>query len=428
MKKRVVIFSCGIAFLLMNVIGCSYHYKSNNVQNEQELTETESTRWLDYEDYKSRLLENRVPIPDCQTNYESETEYLRDAEYKNLSFVSTDFISFPDCGEVSLLRQEEIVMTPQESWNMIEQWLNEIGKRDLVDMEKEVRVITSEVEWDESQEYPYYYPALADHMDLKNARGAFICTKDCHFMVCYDQADGKMTEYLGKDDLALRELDEYYTEDIVLEGTLPEISDQSYPLISGKLTIGEGAELLTNYFERGTVTKPADGVTVGVDEVSVFRLDDKAYGYCYDIHRIYKGIPVSRVEKSGFQLVGCPYLPSEDEKKVYIVDDTGVSAYQGTTECSPLTEIFTDNCILGVKEAASLLSEKLAVGLRMDVEEVALVYAPYDAEIMNSEIMLLPAWKFEGKNNTKGEKLVAYVDVLTGDLYYYTIPERHQVE
>ena len=110
------------------------------------------------------------------------------------------------------------------------------------------------------------------------------------------------------------------------------------------------------------------------------------------------------------------------------MDDTGVSAYQGTTECSPLTEIFTDNCILGVKDAASLLSEKLAVGLRMDVEEVALVYAPYDAEIMNSEIMLLPAWKFEGKNNTKGEKLVAYVDVLTGDLYYYTIPERHQVE
>lgn len=64
----------------------------------------------------------------------------------------------------------------------------------------------------------------------------------------------------------------------------------------------------------------------------------------------------------------------------------------------------------------------------MDVEEVALVYAPYDAEIMNSEIMLLPAWKFEGKNNTKGEKLVAYVDALTGDLYYYVILDRHQVE
>ena len=83
---------------------------------------------------------------------------------------------------------------------------------------------------------------------------------------------------------------------------------------------------------------------------------------------------------------------------------------------------------MGVEDAAQLLSEKLASGLRMDVEKLSMVYAPYDAETDNSDRMLLPSWKFEGTNHTKGEKLVAYVDVLTGDLYYYTIPERHQVE
>ena len=246
-------------------------------------------------------------------------------------------------------------------------------------------------------------------------------------MVYYDMADGKMTEYLGKDELAIYEVEKVYTGDIEASGTLEEIGAQSYPLISGELTIQEGADLLTDYFDHGTVTTPADGVTLGVEKVNVFHLGD-VYGYEYLTHRIYKGIPVSCQVYGGFQLVGCPYLPAEDSKYVYIVDDTGVSAYRGNSECMPLTELYTDSRIMGVEDAAQLLSEKLASGLRMDVEKLSMVYAPYDAETDNSDRMLLPSWKFEGTNHTKGEKLVAYVDVLTGDLYYYTIPERHQVK
>lgn len=110
------------------------------------------------------------------------------------------------------------------------------------------------------------------------------------------------------------------------------------------------------------------------------------------------------------------------------MDDTGVSAFRGFSESAPMTELYSDTNFLSVEDAAQLLSEKLAPGLRMEVEEVALEYSPYHAEILYAETLLIPSWRFEGINNTKGEKLVAYVDVLTGDLYYYTIPERHQVE
>ena len=169
-QKQILALLLG-GILLGSAAGCG-EPKGQEPSGDAAGNATEETpdgRWLDYEKYQDRLLENRISIPEYRNHYGTEAEQVRNTGYKNLSFVSTDFISFPDCGEVSLLRQEEIVMTPQESWNMIEQWLNEIGKRDLVDMEKEVRVITSEVEWDESQEYPYYYPALADHMDLKNS-------------------------------------------------------------------------------------------------------------------------------------------------------------------------------------------------------------------------------------------------------------------
>lgn len=428
MKKRVVIFSCGIAFLLMNVIGCSYHYKSNNVQNEQELTETESTRWLDYEDYKNRLLEGRVPISDYQNDYKADIEKVCNKDYGNLSFTSTEFDEFPVTEEICLLRQEEIVLSAQEGLDMMEQWLEEIGKRDLVDMEKEVRVISDpdEVAWDETKDYPYFYPALSEHMDITNAKMTLLARKDCFQLLFYEQSDGKITEYLGKDQYAVTELDEDI-QDIEVSGTLEELGTKSYPLLSGEMTIQDGADLLIDYFENGTITALAEGVTLGITGVDVFRLKD-VYGYCYDLEKIYKGIPVSYVEKTGFQLVGCPYLPDDVGKIACVVDDTGVSAFRGFSESAPMTELYSDTNFLSVEDAAQLLSEKLAPGLRMEVEEVALEYSPYHAEILYAETLLIPSWRFEGINNTKGEKLVAYVDVLTGDLYYYTIPERHQVE
>ena len=390
--------------------------------------ETPDGRWLDYEKYKDRLLENRISIPEYRNHYGTEAEQVRNTEYKNLSFSSAKFVDFPECEEVSLLRQEEIVMTPQESWDMIEQWLEDVGKRDLVDMEKEVRIATPELEWDDTKEFPYFYPALAEHMDLKNAAGAFFSTEDCKYRVCFSMSMGKIKNYLGKNqELADKDLNGEYTSDVVESGTLEELGDQSYPLISGELTIQEGADLLLDYFEHGTVTEPADGVSLEVAKVNVFRLKD-VYGYEYVVHRVYKGVPAPRVGKTGFQLVGCPYLPIESDKYVYIVDDTGVSAYQGTSECTPYTELYTDCNILGVEDAARLLSEKLAVGLRMEVDEVSLVYAGYAAEIENTETMLLPCWRFVGMNHTKGEKLVAYVDVLTGDIYYYTIPPGDIIE
>ena len=155
---------------------------------------------------------------------------------------------------------------------MIEQWLEDVGKRDLVDMEKEVRIATPELECDDTKEFPYFYPALAEHMDLKNAAGAFLSTEDCKYRVCFSMSMGKIKNYLGKNqELADKDLNGEYTSDVVESGTLEELGDQSYPLISGELTIQEGADLLLDYFQHGTVMELPDGVPAGRLSVSADR-------------------------------------------------------------------------------------------------------------------------------------------------------------
>ena len=198
-QKQILALLLG-GILLGSAAGCG-ELKGQEPSGDAAGNATEETpdgRWLDYEKYQDRLLENRISIPEYRNHYGTEAEQVRNTEYKNLSFSSAEFVDFPECEEVSLLRQEEIVMTPQESWDIIEQWLEDVGKRDLVDMEKEVRVVTPELEWDDTKEFPYFYPALAEHMDLKNAAGAFLSTEDCKYRVCFSMSMGKIRIILGK--------------------------------------------------------------------------------------------------------------------------------------------------------------------------------------------------------------------------------------
>lgn len=321
LKKIIILLVTGV-FLICGIPACD----SSADGDTDGVTETGEADgiWLDVEEYKNRLLEKRVPISECREAYAGDAERVRNTEYSNLSFADAGFVEFPECEEVFLLKEEDYIMPPQEAMDYIEARLEEMGKRDLVDPEKEVFVVTSEVEWDENS-----YPLLSEHMDIRDAGGAFVDKKECYIMADGSQSDGKIAEYLGNGEDAVNEMySDTYVHEVVASGTLEELGNQSWPLISGEITIQEGA----------------------------------------------------------------------------------------------------DDSILCMEDAAALLSEKLAPGLRMDVGEVSLVYAPYYAEEPdgNPDIMILPAWRFEGENNTKGEKLMAYIDALTGDLYYYVIESDDQ--
>lgn len=428
-RKQAVGIIIMSGFLLGGAWACGSAEEKGQVsaENSTDAQEDAGIGWLDLENYKERMSEKRVSISDAREGYAEEEQQIRNTEYENISFSNAEFEIFPECEEVSLLWQQTLVMTPQESWNYIEKQLEEIGKLDQVDMEKEVRVVTPELEWDDTKDAPYCYPALAEHMDdITDAGGAYVDVKDCYVMAAGRLADGKITAYLGADEHAEKEVYyDSYAKDVETSGSLSELGDRSWPLISGEITVRQGADLVMDYFDGSGLTQPAEGVSLEVANVEVFHLKD-VFGYYYQLRRIYNGLPVAFSKDASYQPLDTSYLAMEDCKDVFVADDTGVCAFSGTSERDTLTELYTDEKILGAADAAELLSGKLASGVRMDVENVSLVYEPLVEISEDADMALFPCWRFAGENLVKDEELMVCVDAFTGDIYCYSVPEWHQ--
>lgn len=428
-RKQAVGIIIMSGFLLGGAWACGSAEEKGQVsaENSTDAQEDAGIGWLDLENYKERMSEKRVSISDAREGYAEEEQQIRNTEYENISFSNAEFEIFPECEEVSLLWQQTLVMTPQESWNYIEKQLEEIGKLDQVDMEKEVRVVTPELEWDDTKDAPYCYPALAEHMDdITDAGGACVDVKDCYVMAAGKLADGKITAYLGADEHAEKEVYyDSYAKDVETSGSLSELGDRSWPLISGEITVRQGADLVMDYFDGSGLTQPAEGVSLEVANVEVFHLKD-VFGYYYQLRRIYNGLPVAFSKDASYQPLDTSYLAMEDCKDVFVADDTGVCAFSGTSERDTLTELYTDEKILGAADAAELLSGKLASGVRMDVENVSLVYEPLVEISEDADMALFPCWRFAGENLVKDEELMVCVDAFTGDIYCYSVPEWHQ--
>lgn len=113
--------------------------------------------------------------------------------------------------------------------------------------------------------------------------------KHCYVMAAGRLADGKITAYLGADEHAEKEVYyDSYAKDVETSGSLSELGDRSWPLISGEITVRQGADLVMDYFDGSGLTQPAEGVSLEVANVEVFHLKD-VFGYYYQLRRIYNG-------------------------------------------------------------------------------------------------------------------------------------------
>lgn len=406
--------------LISNCIGCERTDSSESISGESpnaESSKSSSSGWLNLEEYESHLQNNRSLMSDYRELYSQETQQIRE-EYA--AFSSCTFYDFPDTENVSVLVHSDSDISTQEAWDYIKQWLIDIGKYDQTDMEQEVRIVSSEVPLDKDEDFPYYYPALTDYMDLNSGNGAMISNKDCHLILTYSMNDGKMNDYLGLDDFAENGALGDYSEDIIDSGLLTTMADTSYPLINGTLTIGEGADLVKDYFKTKTILPPYEGVENDIPEVRVFRLGD-VYGYAYTMRRLYNNVPFAYTYSDLEVQFDGIYYPYEDIKIAYVVDDAGVSAYYGYDASTILSPVYTDTQILSLSQAVDLLSENLASRMNVEFNSAGLEYMRYFTEEDPTPISF-PCWMFYATNHTKGEKLVVSVDALTGYVYYYTTP------
>ena len=105
------------------------------------------------------------------------------------------------------------------------------------------------------------------------------------------------------------------------------------------------------------------------------------------------------------------------------MDSDVVSAYAGVNDSEPLENLYSSDEILGIKDAADILSGKMAKFLNVDVQSVCLTYVPLNLGDGSECKIYLPAWQFDGINRTKDENIRMYLDAFTGEVYYYTYGE-----
>ena len=421
-KKLFIILVLGICV----IGGCKPDNSSNVSASENSDEKTEECNF-DVDQYKKKLDASRKPIEECREHYAADCDQVKSTEYGNLDFSNCRFGELSDFDSLDVLFPTNRGITVQESLDTVENWLKEIGKYDIIDMKKELRVWSDKYGYDESKDPPYCYGLFYDHISEMddNGGGAFIETNECFIQITDNgidsMSDGKITSYLGLDGYAESDCGSNET-DYVKSGIVSNLGNEKYQTISGELSIEEGAKQVKEYFEAGTPFLCAENVSIDVPEVGVFRLGD-VYGYDYMVRRLYKGIPLAYWDY-GYYYSDNSFNFEGDIKHAYVVDNTGVSSFAGTSQSECLNPIYTDQCMLGLIDTVQLLHTKLAGYLNIEVNSVGLVYMPISFPQSNDpeEHIVFPCWEFKGINTRKNEQISVYVDVFTGEIKYYTIP------
>lgn len=434
MKRKIwkqVVF-CGIALLIAcSVFGCSKVKKQNTdgpkTETDNEV-KNEKTDGIAYpvEKYLAKISNDRKPVSECAKNYQNEVSKVQNMEYQNLDFSNCKFFEFPKINQVELIRGREHGITAKESWNIIKAWLKDIGKYDKVDMKKEVFVVCKDLGLDKDGNYFTLYDRMDELEKKKGVHiGPFISNNLCHIQLevdgMYSMSNGKITEYLGEKGRATHDAMGAYAEDVVESGAVSGLEDKTYQMIDKKISVKEAAQMVKEYFENGTPFPCADGVTVEVPEVSVFKIKD-VYGYDFMVRRVYNTVPFAYMDHGSYEMDEKKGLISSDIKHAYVVDSSGVAAFAGYNEAERLEILDAEDSMIGFGQAIELIHEKMAPYINMEVNSAGLVYLPmgFQQSVDKEERIIFPCWELSGTNQTKGEGIKVYADAITGELYYYT--------
>lgn len=372
--------------------------------------------------YREKICKNRTNLKKYHAQYQEDISQVQKNSYRKLNFDQCVFAELPDSDSVSVLDVGDRGVSVEESISVIKDWLADIGQEDI-ELDKELRDVSGQLESDDSQESPYDYPSVMEHKEeLVSGNHFLINTNSCHVQMgsdgFYSMSDGTIISYLGEDSHAGADAFRADEEEIVAEGTFDEMVAQSYELLSGEISVREAAEVVKRYFEAGTPFPPANDVGIDIPYVSVFSLGDK-YGYAFNLRRTYQNIPFAYT-CGGHKWKASAQSVHEDDKTAYVVNDQTVSAYIGYNEAQPFRVLVEESDVLSLKDAMNLLDSKLAGELQIQVENAGLAYCRVCLDDEKGTSVVYPCWELDGLSRNSDRRIRIYMDVLTGDLHMYT--------
>lgn len=356
---------------------------------------------------------NEIEI--CREKYNSDIDLVKKNVYRNLDFGECVFDDFPNCKSIHILEvKKDDKVSVDESIGIIEQWLDSIGENEI-DLEIQLRDASGDLKNDESKEYPFCYPGVWENKDkLINGRGFFVNVQSCYIQMgdwgIYSMSDGTISGAVGgkaaMDALGVN------SENIVSNGTVEGMRDEVYELLDGKLSIGEAAEIVQEYFNKGT---PYINSVISYEtpSVKVFSINDK-YGYEFNLQRIYENVPMAYSEFGHKRFFDEDYQVMEDTIMAYVADNHVCAFTKGAQE---FTSVKEETKMIALSDAVDYLENKMAQNMALKVNKVALVYCPI--EFSQGKTIAYPMWELDGVNNNNNANMRIFMNVLNGEIYLY---------
>lgn len=425
-----------IALLSLGLCGIFGYTKDSEDLDNSVVDEAIS---YDVNDYKERLRTDRISVQDYGSQYSEDVSTVANMDYKQLHFDDVEFSDFPEtnCLVLAASGQEEISV--EDILEKTESWLRKIGKEDEVDLETELGfnylnhpyLEISEDDLVLGDDPDFMWPLFYDHIsELKYGSGAFIERNDCYMQSgaegIYAMSDGAVSAFLKSKGIESSAHDivapgEFGTK--VASGKIEELAEDSYTLLDGEMSIGEGSDAVEEYFLEDDARIRRDGVSLKAENIAVYEMHELEdyYYYEYSMRRFYYGIPLATSEDGTYSFYGTYHIAGEGGR-AYVANHDGVTAYAGISDGKEMIPLLSEDSLISVAEAAEILSESLASQINVSVDLIELVYLDlrFEGSEDPTETIYFPCWCFSGKNRVKDEKIALYVDALTGDVYYYT--------
>lgn len=434
--KKITTF-CFLAFIVIlvgGVYGCADQNK--NIESDSSSADEDDNVAYNVNGYEERLRQKRVPVEGYAEQYPDEIKVVAGADYQNLHFDGALFEDFPETDRLELMTSGQEEISVEDMLEIMEDWLEKTGKADTVDLKSELlfdNLNHPYIELDEDKAlvdigYEAYWPLFYDYIsDLKYGTGAMLIREDCFATVTQNgidyMSDGKLSAYLNEKGIPVSARDILSVDSLgteVVNGKIEDLAEKSYPLLDGELSVGEGADIVERFFAEDTGRIPREGMHVEAEDVTVYQLEDICC-YKYAMRRYYYGIPIVRVESGNYNFYG-NYNVDGGAGEAYLADQESVTAYQQINDGEELIPLLSEDSLIGVADAAEILTESLASQIDVSVNMVELAYVAFCFESSENpyEKIYFPCWRFSGTNRVKNENIELFVDVLTGDVYYYT--------
>ncbi|MDE6529919.1 MAG: hypothetical protein K2K96_04010 [Lachnospiraceae bacterium] len=405
--------------------GCHAQIETDMIGPEMPSATSNETAGDKLSEFMIDFVPNRIDLTEYQSQYRNEISEIKETSYDTISFQDCEVMPLEGIEKVGVYRLYSVDMGVDESIEIIENWLKEIGREDI-DLETELRDASGQYERNESREYPYDYQAVYDYYpEFDSGHGFFVNTNQCYIQMgsdgIYSMSDGSITDFLGLDSLAAMDALGVNEEIVVDRGSISEKSDTVWELADGEMTVGDAARVVKDYFEAGTPRQNPPGISVDIPEVEVFALEDK-YGYAFRVRRVYYGVPFAYAATGIRTYYSTDYEIMEDIKTAYIINHDTIAAFTGYVDAEQLEGLIEEQTeIMSLKDAVSLLNSFFAANMKLEVRKVGLVYCTYVDATGNQ--IAYPCWQFEGMNTTNAQMMRVYVNVLSGDVYYYSYVE-----